>query len=59
MVKHSKKLILGINRREMEKGGNNQRLKVIDLSVPRNGPEEIGKSEDLMMGKLFWKNYIR
>ena len=57
MVKHSKKLILGINRREMEKGVNNYRLKVIDLSVPRNELEEIGKSENLKIRKLFGKIY--
>ena len=53
MVKHSKKLILGINRREMEKGVKNYHLKVTDLSVPRNELEEIGKPENLIMWKLF------
>ena len=49
MVKHFKKLILRINRREMEKVVNNYRIKVIDPSVTRNELEEIGKSEDLMI----------
>ena len=55
MVKHSKKLILRINRREIKKVINNYRIKVIDPSVTRNELEEIGKSEDLMMWKLFGK----
>ena len=55
MVKHSKQLILRINRREMEKVVNNYRIKVIDPSATRNELEEIGKSEDLMMWKLFGK----
>ena len=55
MVKHSKKLILGISRREMEKRVNNYRMKVTDLSVPQNELKEIGKSEDLMMRKLSGK----
>ena len=49
MVKHSKKLILRINRREMEKVVNNYCIKVIDPSVTWNELEEIGMSEDLMM----------
>ena len=57
MVKHSKQLILRINRREMEKVVNNYRIKVIDPSATRNELEEIGKSEDLMMWKLFGKIY--
>ena len=57
MVKHSKKLIFRINRREMEKVVNNYYVKVIDPSVTRNELEEIGKSEDLMMWKLFGKIY--
>ena len=57
MVKHSKKLIFRINRREMEKVVNNYHVKVIDPSVTRNELEEIGKSEDLMMWKLFGKIY--
>ena len=57
MVKHSKKLILRINRREIKKVINNYRIKVIDPSVTRNELEEIGKSEDLMMWKLFGKIY--
>ena len=57
MVKHSKQLILRINRREMEKVVNNYRIKVIDPSATRNELEEIGKSEDLMMWKLFGKTY--
>ena len=48
MVKHFKKLILRINRREMGKVVNNYHIKVI---------EEIGKSKDLMMWKLFGKIY--
>ena len=55
MVKHSKKLILRINRREIKKVINNYRIKVIDPSVTRNELEEIGKSEDLVMWKLFGK----
>ena len=55
MVKQSKKLILRINRREIKKVINNYRIKVIDRSVTRNELEEIGKSEDLMMWKLFGK----
>ena len=55
MLKHSKKLILRINRREIKKVINNYRIKVIDLSVTRNELEEIGKSEDFMMWKLFGK----
>ena len=43
MVKHSKNLILGINRREMEKRANKYHLKVTNLSVPRNKLEEIQK----------------
>ena len=57
MVKHSKKLILGICRREMEKRVNNYRMKVTDLSVPQNELKEIEKSEDLMMRKLSGKIY--
>ena len=57
MVKHSKKLILRINRGEMEKGVKNYHLKVIDLSVPRNELEEIEKPENLIMRKLFGKIY--
>ena len=57
MVKHSKKLILRINRREIKKVINNYCIKVIDPSVTRNELEEIGKSEDLMMWKLFGKIY--
>ena len=57
MVKHSKKLILRINRKEMEKVVNNYRIKVIDPSVTCNELEQIGKSEDLMMWKLFGKIY--
>ena len=57
MVKQSKKLILRINRREIKKVINNYRIKVIDRSVTRNELEEIGKSEDLMMWKLFGKIY--
>ena len=57
MVKHFKKLIFRINRREMEKVANNYLIKVIDPSVTRNELEEIGKSEDLMMWKLFGKIY--
>ena len=57
MVKHSKQLILRINRKEMEKVVNNYRIKVIDPSATRNELEEIGKSEDLMMWKLFAKIY--
>ena len=55
MVKHSKQLILRINRREIKKVINNYRIKVIDPSATRNELEEIGKSEDLMMWKLFGK----
>ena len=57
LVKHSKKLILRIFRKEMEKGVNNCRIKVIDPSVTCNELEEIGKSEDLMLWKLFGKIY--
>ena len=57
MVKHSKQLILRINRKEMEKVVNNYRIKVIDPSATRNELEEIGKSEDFMMWKLFAKIY--
>ena len=57
MVKHSKQLILKINRREMEKVVNNYHIKVTDPSATRNELEEIGKSEDLMMWKLFGKIY--
>ena len=57
MVKQSKKLILRINRREIKKVINNYRIKVIDPSATRNELEEIGKSEDLMMWKLFGKIY--
>ena len=39
----------------MEKGINNFRLKVINLSVIRNELEEIGTSEYLMMRRLFGK----
>ena len=55
MVKHSKKLILRISRREMEKRVNNYLLKVTDLPVPQNELKEIGKSEDLMIlsGKIY------
>ena len=49
IVKHSKKLILRINRTEVEKVVNNYCIKVIDPSVTRNELEEIGMSEDLMM----------
>ena len=57
MVKHFKNFIFRINRREMEKVVNNYLIKVIDPSVTRNELEEIGKSEDLMMWKLFGKIY--
>ena len=57
IVKHSKKLILRINRKEMEKFVSNCRIKVTDPPVTCNELEEIGKSEDLMMWKLFGKIY--
>ena len=57
MVKHSKKLILRSNRKEMEKVVNNYSIKVIDPSVTCNEIESIGKSEDLMMWKLLGKIY--
>ena len=36
VVKHSNKLVLEINRREMEKRVNNCRLNIVDLSEPPN-----------------------
>ena len=57
IAKHSKKLILRINRKEMEKFVSNCRIKVTDPPVTCNELEEIGKSEDLMMWKLFGKIY--
>ena len=57
MVKHSQKLILRINKKEREKVVKNYCIKVIDPSVTCNELKQIGKSEDLMMWKLFGKIY--
>ena len=50
-------LISGINNRNMKKGVCNYQLKVIDLKISRRDLEDMGKSEQMMMHRLFGDNY--